>query len=40
VELKDWLKKSKSYMQKKILKSSQDKDYGNDCQKADMEKTD
>jgi hypothetical protein len=27
-------------MQKKILKSSQDQDYGNDCQKPDMEKTD
>jgi hypothetical protein len=34
------LKKSKSYIQKKILKSSQDQDYGNDCQKPDMEKPD
>jgi hypothetical protein len=34
------LKKSKGYIQKKILKSSQDQDYGNDYQKPDMEKLD
>jgi hypothetical protein len=31
------LKKSKGYIQKKILKSSQDQDYGNDCQKPDYD---
>jgi hypothetical protein len=34
------LKKSKGYIHKKILKSFQDQNYGNDCQKPDMEKLD